>query len=119
MPLPVTCRPPADGPVAALTRASIRPLSAWPFWQHAPPAEIALNQASGCRLAAGLGEAPVWRQATFTLWDQVESMDRYARGGAHLAAIQAARAHGYFSESMFVRFVPSAAMGRWKGQDFG
>ena len=117
--LPVTVDAPSTGPIAALTRASIRPAAAWSFWRNAPPANRALQQASGCRLAAGLGEAPLLRQATFSVWDDVRSMDDYARSGAHLAAIRAAHTHGYFSESMFVRFVPSELRGRWKGRELG
>ena len=119
MALPLSADRPQPGTaVAALTRASIRPAAAWPFWRHAPPSEVALSAAQGCRLAAGLGEAPVLRQATFSLWDNTDCMDAYARSGAHLAAIKAAQAHGFFSESMFVRFVPSEAQGVWKGQHF-
>ena len=70
-------------------------------------------------MAAGLGEAPVFRQATFSLWDSVQCMDHYARSGAHLEAIKAAYQHRYFSESMFVRFVPSGLRGVWKGRRFG
>jgi spheroidene monooxygenase len=102
-----------------LTRASIHPLRALAFWRKAPPAEASLAQAPGCLLAAGLGEAPVLRQATFSIWDSVAAMDAYARSGAHLAAIQAAHREGYFSESMFVRFVPLAMQGRWKGVVYG
>jgi len=111
----------ADGPVrvAALTRASIHPLRALAFWRKAPPAEVSLAQAPGCLLAAGLGEAPVLRQATFSIWDSVAAMDAYARSGAHLAAIKAAHREGYFSESMFVRFVPLAIQGQWKGVVYG
>lgn len=112
----VTATPPAGGPVAALTRASIRPFHAWSFWRNAPPAELSLAGAQGCRLAAGLGEAPLLRQATFTIWDSIACMDAYARSGAHLAAIRAAHRGHYFSESMFVRFVPYAAEGEWKGR---
>ena len=118
MALPLSADKPATGVVAALTRASIRPTAALPFWRHAPPSEAALSGAQGCRLAAGLGEAPLFRQATFTLWDNADCMDAYARSGAHLAAIKAAQAHGFFSESMFVRFVPLEAQGVWKGQRF-
>lgn len=117
--LPVSAARPAQGMVAALTRASIRPLAARRFWRHAPPSEVALGQAEGCVLAAGLGEAPVFRQATFSLWDSIDQMDAYAHHGAHLAAIQAARQGRYFSESMFVRFVPKEPQGVWKGQRFG
>ena len=108
-----------DGPVAALTRASINPRHALAFWRLSPPAEAALAQAPGCRLAAGLGEAPLLRQATFSLWDSAAHMDAYARGGAHQAAIRAAYGGGYFSESMFVRFVPLSIQGRWKGVRHG
>lgn len=106
---------PVDGPVAALTRASIKPGKARAFWRLSPPAERDLARSEGCLLAVGLGEAPVLRQATFSLWRQQAAMDAYARSGAHLAAIHAAYADGHFSESMFTRFVPIAAEGRWKG----
>jgi spheroidene monooxygenase len=45
-------------------------------------------------------------------------MNAYARTGAHLAAIQAAQQHGYFSESMFARFVPLSVQGRWRGKHY-
>ncbi len=117
--LPVNAAAPQTGPVAILTRASIRPFSAKSFWSKAPAAQADLQSASGCLLAAGLGEAPLLRQATFSVWEHVASVDRYARSGAHLAAIKAAHQFGYFSESMFVRFVPSDMQGTWKGRSFG
>lgn len=107
---------PADGPVAALTRASIRPGRAAAFWRLSPPAQRDMEKAEGCRLGVGLGEAPVLRQATFSLWESVAAMDRYARGGAHQAAIQASRQGGHFSEAMFVRFIPEALQGDWRGR---
>lgn len=110
---------PAAGPVAALTRASIRPLRALDFWRRAPAAQRAVEQAPGCRLAVGLGEAPLLRQATLSLWDSAAAMDAYARQGAHQQAIIAARQGRHFSESMFVRFVPISAVGQWRGQDLG
>jgi hypothetical protein len=105
-PFPVVVPRPTSGPIAGLTRASIRPSKAIEFWRHAPPAQAALSSAEGCRIAVGLGEAPIFRQATFTLWDSEAAMDRYARSGAHLDAIRAARAGRHFSEDMFTRFVP-------------
>ena len=114
-----TLAPDARVPVAALTRAAIRPRHALAFWRHAPPAEASLAAAPGCRLAVGLGEAPLLRQATFSLWDNSAAMDDYARQGAHGAAIQAARQGGYFSESMFVRFLPLRLQGTWRGRSYG
>jgi hypothetical protein len=109
---------PESGPIAALTRASIRPTKALQFWQNSPPAEESLGRATGCLLAVGLGEAPIFRQATFTIWESVDHMNRYARTGAHMDAIHASLNGGHFSESMFVRFVPLATQGIWKGRVF-
>jgi spheroidene monooxygenase len=69
-------------------------------------------------LAVGLGEAPLLRQATFTIWDSVADMNAYARTGAHLQAIQAAAQNGYFAESMFARFVPLQVQGQWQGKSY-
>ncbi len=110
---------PAPAPVAVLTRASIRPARVWKFWRHSPASELALAQADGCRLAAGMGEAPLLRQATFSVWDSQADMDAYARQGPHLEAIRAAQREGYFSESMFVRFKVLRLEGQFKGQTHG
>jgi hypothetical protein len=114
-----TADAPVDGPVAALTRASIRPSRARAFWRHSPMSEKALANAAGCRLAMGLGEAPVLRQATFSVWDNQAAMDAYARSGAHLQAIRGAMAGDWFSETMFVRFVPLLLQGQWQGRRYG
>jgi heme-degrading monooxygenase HmoA len=109
---------PSQGPVAALTRASIKFNKAHAFWRHAPPSQASLEGVDGCQLAVGLGEAPFFRQATFSIWDSAADMNAYARTGSHLAAIQAAQQHGYFSESMFARFVPLKVQGQWRGKHY-
>ncbi len=110
---------PDKGPIAALTRASIRPAAATAFWRRAPATQDSLQHAEGCRLAVGLGEAPLLRQATFSIWQDAAAMDAYARTGAHGEAIKAAHAQRFFSESMFVRFVPVEFTGSWQGRRFG
>jgi hypothetical protein len=117
--LAVTAPPHADLPMAALTRASIRLRHAVRFWRQAPATHDGIARAEGCRLAVGLGEAPLLRQATFSLWDNAQAMDHYARSGAHLAAIQGAYQQGWFSESMFVRFAPIEISGQWHGKTYG
>jgi hypothetical protein len=114
--LAVTAKAQADAPMAALTRASIRLRHAAAFWQHAPATHDGIARAAGCRLAIGLGEAPLLRQATFSLWDDTQAMDAYARSGAHLAAIKGAHEQRWFSESMFVRFAPISIAGQWQGR---
>ena len=117
--MPIGAAVPSHGPIAALTRASIKPGHARQFWRQAPLTQRSLDTASGCLFSAGVGEAPLLRQATFTLWESTAHMDAYARSGAHLEAIKASQRNGYFSESMFVRFVPSAVQGRWLGRSYG
>ncbi len=109
----------APQPLAVLTRASIHPAKAMAFWRHAPSTQLALDAADGCLLAMGLGEAPLVRQCTFSLWPDEARMLRFAREGAHHTASLAATRQQYFSESMFVRLRMLRMAGVWKGQDFG
>jgi len=114
--LATSIEPPSAGPIAVLTRASIRPRRAVAFWRRAPAAERSLQAAAGCLLATGLGEAPVLRQATFSVWQDTDSLQAYAQQGAHLEAVRAAYGGGYFSESMFTRFALLSMGGVWQGR---
>ena len=66
----------------------------------------------------GLGEAPLIRQCTFSVWRDTSSMLNYAHQGAHQQAIQAAYKHDFFSESLFVRMRVLSMQGLWQGQRF-
>lgn len=101
--------------MVALTRASIRPAKAVAFWRYAPAAQDDLKNAPGCELAMGLGEAPLVRQCTFSLWKDTPSMMAYAHTGAHQQAIAAAHKNDFFSESMFVRMRVLRRAGQWSG----
>jgi len=103
-----------QGPLAVITRASIRPAKAMAFWRYAPASQTDLENAPGCTLAIGLGEAPLVRQCTFSLWKNTPSMLAYAHGGAHQAALEAAYRHGFFTESLFVRMRLLQHEGRWQ-----
>jgi len=105
-------------PFAVLTRASIVPTKAMAFWRYAPAAQADLLQAPGCLLAMGLGEAPLVRQCTFSLWQDTASMLQYARHGAHQVATAAAYKHQFFSESLFVRMQVLQMAGVWQGRSF-
>jgi spheroidene monooxygenase len=103
-----------QGPLAVITRASIRPAKAMNFWRHAPASQADLETAPGCSLAIGLGEAPLLRQCTFSLWQNTPSMLAYAHGGAHQAALEAAYRHNFFAESLFVRMRLLQQQGLWQ-----
>lgn len=95
----------AEGPVAVLTRASIRLRRAPRFWRYVEPTSRALAGAEGLRLAIGLGELPLVRQATFSVWESAEAMQQYAyRDARHREVIQLTRREGWYSEELFARF---------------
>jgi hypothetical protein len=109
---------PPSGPFAVLTRASIVPTKAMAFWRYAPAAQADLKDAAGCLLAMGLGEAPLVRQCTFSLWQDTASMLQYAHQGAHQVASAAAYKHQFFSESLFVRMQVLKMSGVWLGRSY-
>lgn len=112
----MTAQPAA--PFAVLTRASIIPTKAMAFWRYAPAAQADLDKSPGCLLAMGLGEAPLVRQCTFSLWQDTAAMLNYAHQGAHQVASAAAYKHQFFSESLFVRMQVLQMAGVWRGQPF-
>lgn len=107
-----------QGPLAVLTRASILPTKTMAFWRYAPAAQAALSQSEGCLLSMGLGEAPLVRQCTFSLWQDTAAMLQYAQQGAHQLATAAAYKHQFFSESLFVRMQVRQMSGVWQGRAF-
>jgi spheroidene monooxygenase len=99
--------------MAAITRASIRPAKAVAFWRYAPASQADLAKSPGCEVAMGLGEAPLVRQCTFSVWRDTQAMLDYAHTGAHQQAIQAAYKNDFFSESMFMRMRLLRSIGEW------
>lgn len=97
---------PADaGPVAVLTRASINWLKTPRFWRYVAPTSAALANAPGVVLALGLGELPVVRQATFSVWRSAAAMQQYAyRDPRHREAMRLTRHEDWYSEELFARF---------------
>jgi spheroidene monooxygenase len=104
--------------LAVLTRASILPTKTMAFWRYAPAAQAELKHSPGCLLAMGLGEVPLVRQCTFSLWQDTAAMLAYAQQGAHQVASAAAYKHQFFSESMFVRMQVLQMAGVWQGRSF-
>ena len=108
--------PHPDGPVAALTRASVRARALAPFWRRVPAISDSLVAGSEARLALGMGEVPYLHQVTFSVWDDVAAMRRFASGPAHGEAARRVYEHGWFSEELFARFRVLGATGAWNGR---
>jgi hypothetical protein len=107
-----------SGPVAALTRARIRPAKAATFWRAVPPVSADLRTVAGLRWAVGIGEAPVGLQGTFSLWDDAAALRAFAYdGAAHQEVIARTSTVGWYAEELFARFAVLSSNGTVEGRD--
>lgn len=105
-----------QGPVAVLTRASIRPARLRAFWRNVAPAASQLGNAEGFLFSAGIGELPWIRQATFSIWSNMEDMKNFAyRNRSHAEVIGKTRKENWYSEELFARFRVISVYGSLKG----
>ena len=112
---PVPAR--SDGPVAALTRARLRPAVAASFWRAVPPVSADLRDRPGLRAAVGIGEAPLGLQGTFSLWESGTSVREFARGAAHAAVVARTEPERWYAEELFARFDVVGSRGTLDGRD--
>jgi spheroidene monooxygenase len=92
-------------PFAVLTHARVGRGSMRRFWRSVPAIREDLKHAGGCLYHIGFGEHPLRTLATFSIWNDLPSMQQFAyRHTAHHDVSVAARKEHWLAESMFVRF---------------
>ena len=108
----------ADGPVAVLTRADVRPTAWWSFLRAGGPAGAEARVAPGLRAVVGIGEAPIGRQGTFSIWESAQAARDFAASNpVHTAVVARTRAERWYGEELFAWFEPVASEGSWAGRD--
>lgn len=106
------------GPLAVLTRATIRWRRLAAFWSRVPATNRSLDGVPGLVLSVGIGEAPIVRQATFSLWRSEAEMRAFAyRTPVHAEVVRRTRDEAWYAEDLFARFAPVSSEGTWNGED--
>jgi spheroidene monooxygenase len=105
-----------DGPLAALTRATVKAGKALRFWGRVPGVSAVIGSDPNVVFKIGIGEVPFVHQVTFSVWPDAASMAHFARGdGPHGRAIRAVRDEGWFREELYARFRILGESGTWGG----
>jgi len=106
-----------SGPIAVVTRADVRP-GAWRRFRAAGPAVSGeLAATPGLLAAAGVGELPVGRLGTFSLWADLAAVHAFASSPHHADVVRRTRHERWYGEELFARFEPFAPSGSWDGRD--
>ncbi|WP_238372581.1 spheroidene monooxygenase [Heliomarina baculiformis] len=105
-----------EGPIAVLTRATIRPSIALRFWRRVPGISAVIGENRDVLFKIGIGEVPLLHQVTFSIWPDLSSMAAFARAdGPHARAIKAVRENNWFREELYARFSVIDECGAWGG----
>lgn len=108
-----------SGRIAAITRATIRLNRTKEFRSNMTRAGEAMRSAPGFIMAAGVGENPLTSQATFSIWENAESMKNYAyKTHDHADVIKLTRSRDWYSEELFARFEILDIQGSLNGTTF-
>lgn len=104
------------GPLAALTRATVKPSLALRFWRKVPSISTVIGMDQNVAFKIGIGEVPLLQQVTFSIWPNTEVMAEFARrDGPHARAIKAVRDGQWFREELYARFRVTGTRGTWGG----
>ncbi|WP_040496118.1 hypothetical protein [Ilumatobacter nonamiensis] len=106
------------GRIAVVTRADVRLRASRAFGRAGREVDAELHTAPGLIGVVGIGEAPVGRLATFSLWESAHAVREFAfRMPRHQQVIRETRDGDWYAEELFARFEPYGSSGTWNGRD--
>ncbi|MEK9740356.1 MAG: DUF3291 domain-containing protein [Flavobacteriaceae bacterium] len=93
-------------PAVVLTRATLRWNKLFYFWCAVPKASKAIEKAKGVQFYKGIGEWPLIQQATVSIWDNFDSVQKFAyRNQDHSTIVKTTKKEKWYQEELFSRFV--------------
>ena len=91
-------------PVAVITRATIHTKSLIDFWRNVPKVAKFMYSAPALH-QIGIGEYPIFMQATFSIWKDLESLRTVAyQNTVHADVVRKTRERGWYREELFAEF---------------
>ena len=73
-----------QGPVAVLTRATIRIKQTKNFWANVGQVSELMKESPGLYYVPGYWRAPVYKQATFSVWNSLDDVKAFAYGSKNM-----------------------------------
>tara|TARA_B100000768_G_scaffold112828_1_gene104481 strand:- start:1927 stop:2592 length:666 start_codon:yes stop_codon:yes gene_type:complete len=94
-----------ESKIGIITRATLNKNKLFEFWKSVPQASLAIQNAKGVEWFKGIGEWPFIQQATFSVWDNIDSVKEFAYGnGVHSKIVTKTRKRNWYKEDLFARF---------------
>ncbi|MEM1359290.1 MAG: hypothetical protein AAGF89_13865 [Bacteroidota bacterium] len=104
-PFPLTNNYDPKKPVAVITRATIRTRKLPDFWRYVPSTSKSVYDHPARLLSIGVGEYPIFMQATFSYWTSGKAMQDFAyKSDHHKEVVKLTRERDWYKEELFVRF---------------
>ncbi|MFN4121858.1 MAG: DUF3291 domain-containing protein [Flavobacteriales bacterium] len=109
-------QPYQGGLMAVITRATIKTKYLRRFWSYVPKVSDNLKDHDGLLFSIGIGEYPLFMQATFSVWEDRSYMKQYAyKSKLHSEVVKKTRELGWYKEELFANFIPYRSEGSWNG----
>lgn len=92
--------------IAVLTRGGVKISKALNFWTSISSASKSISRAKGVSFYKGIGELPLFEQATFSIWDSIDHIKKFAyKDDLHLNIVKKAKEQNWYKEDLFARFL--------------